>query len=200
MRLLEIAILTIGAGLSLHVVKGSPSTQPTCNQGSDVLTVGSSAARLVGEYELVIVGTEGVAAGRSTTGTLRLWSPPESLQVVRRLDGKPNAFLRIPLIGTAVIDLAKVGGLDDGDLGSTDVLAPGIAVEEFNATYQGKPFTEITLHLGSIGNRRNVMRFDGPYNALYVDRIDSTKFTGRWHASLGYTTYKAEGYFCAVRR
>jgi hypothetical protein len=200
MRFLEIAILTLGAGVSFQGAGSGAPAQPACRKSPEGLSVGSSAAGLAGEYKLVIVGTEGVAASRSVTGTLRLWSPPESLQTVRRLDGAPNVSLKIPLIGAADIDLTNVGGVDDGDLTSTDPFAPGIAVRELNAVYQGKPFTEITLHVGSSSNRRNVMRFDGPYNALYVDRIDSTSFSGRWHASLGYTTYKAEGYFCAMRR
>jgi hypothetical protein len=90
--------------------------------------------------------------------------------------------------------------VEDGAWDATEPEAPGITVQEHHASYQGQPFTEITLRLGADGNTRGVLRFDGPYNALYVDRIDPLGFYGRWHASLGYTTYKAEGFFCALRR
>jgi hypothetical protein len=196
----KVACFILGAVALFHEAEDGYRQQPLCDKRPDTLAVGSTARQLAGEYHFVILGTAGAAEGKSASGTLRLWSPPESVQTVRRFDGKPNRFLMISLIGTAAIDLSKVGGLVDGELTSSDPLAPGVAVEELNATFQGKPFTEITLRLGSAGNRRGVLRFDGPYNALYVDRFDSTGFAGRWHASLGYTDYKAEGHFCAWRR
>jgi hypothetical protein len=133
-------------------------------------------------------------------GGLKLWAPPDSFRYIRQFDGKRNPYLTIPLIGSTDLQLQEVGAVEDGSWDARAPEAPGVAVQEHHATYQGQSFTEITVKLGADGNRRGVMRFDGPYNALYVDRIDSSGFYGRWHASLGYTTYKAEGFFCAFKK
>jgi hypothetical protein len=165
----------------------------------DTLPVETTAASLAGQYRLTIVGTAGHAAGRVARGALELWAPPDSFQYVRQADGQRNPWLTIPLIGTTTIDLEQVGGVENGGWATTRPEAPGIALWEFHADDHGKLVTAITLHLGADGNRRDVRQLDGPYNAFYVDRIEPSGFSGRWHASLGYTSYKAEGHFCATR-
>lgn len=172
----------------------------TCAPTSAKLPTSATAAGLAGDYYLTIIGTDGEALGKMVRGDLRLWAPPDSFRYIRQIDGKRNPHLTTPLIGRTGIRLQDVGAVQDGAWDATEPEAPGIAVQEQHASYQGQPFTEITLRLGADGNRRGVLRFDGPYNALYVDRIDPSGFYGRWHASLGYTTYKAEGFFCALRK
>jgi hypothetical protein len=194
------SVLVLGVGLVVHSTELVSPVQRKCNQTSDTLAAGSTANDLGAEYELIIIGTSGAGAGRTVRGTLRLFAPPDSLRPYRRSDNTPHPYLTIPLIGTAVIDLARVGGLEDGELRSRDPSAPGVAVEEWNRTYQGKTLTQITLRLGSDANRRNVIRTDGPSNELFVDRIDSSGFSGRWYATLGLSDYEAKGYFCAIRR
>ncbi len=170
--------------------------QRICAPTPHPLSVGATAKGLAGRYRLQIVGTDGKAKSQVVSGTLTLWAPPDSFQSLPR---GYNQQMRLPLIGTADIDFSRVGGVDDGGWTSTDPAAPGIVVQEHQGTYQNRRFTTITLHIGADGNRRGRLRADGPYNALYVDKIDSTGFWGRWHASLGYSTYKANGYFCAIR-
>jgi hypothetical protein len=177
-----------------------PPETRTCAPTSAKLPTNATAAGLAGDYYLTIIGTDGEAMGKMVRGDLRLWAPPDSFRYIRQFDGKRNPHVTTPLIGRTGIRLQDVGAVEDGGWGATEPEAPGIAVQEHHASYQGQPFAEITLRLGADGNTRGVLRFDGPYNALYVDRIDPLGFYGRWHASLGYTTYKAEGFFCALRR
>jgi hypothetical protein len=171
-----------------------------CALATDTLPTNATARGLAGDYRLTIVGTDGEATGKMVRGDLKLWAPPDSFQFVRQFDGNRNPYITIPLIGSTEIHLQDVGAVEDGGWSAREPEAPGIALREHHATYQGQPFTEITLKLGADGNRRGLLRMDGPYNALYVDRMDTSGFYGRWHASLGYTTYKAEGFFCALKK
>lgn len=170
-----------------------------CAPTSDTLPASATTKGMAGTYQLTIVGTGGKAADQRTRGTLKLWAPPNSFQIIRWPGGRQHPHLTIPLIGTAQIYLGRVGGLKNGGWTSPDPAAPGIAVSEWHDTSRDKPRTNIELHLGANGNRRSRRQLDGPYNALYVDKVDSNGFWGRWHASLGYSTYKADGYFCAIR-
>jgi hypothetical protein len=171
-----------------------------CVPVSSELPATATAAGLAGDYRLTIIGTDGEATGKMVRGGLKLWAPPDSFRYIRQWDGNRNPHLTIPLIGSTDLQLEDVGAVEDGSWAASAPDAPGIAVQEHHATYQGQPFTQITLKLGADGNRHGLMRLDGPYNALYVDHIDSSGFYGRWHASLGYTDYKAEGFFCALKK
>ena len=196
-----LAFLTIAWGLSLITPRSEAQSSPTrCAPVTDTLPAEAAAASLAGTYRLTIVGTDGKATGRMATSSLKLWAPPDTFRFVRQLDGRSNPNLTIPLIGATEIDLQQVGAVEDGGWAATTPEAPGIAVWQRRIFHEGRLFTEILLRLGADGNRRGRVRFDGPYNALYVDSIGSTGFWGRWHASLGYTDYKADGYFCALRQ
>jgi hypothetical protein len=41
---------------------------------------------------------------------------------------------------------------------------------------------------------------DGGYNEFTITAATDDSFTGRWQSSLGPTTYRAGGFFCAQRR
>jgi hypothetical protein len=53
------------------------------------------------------------------------------------------------------------------------------------------------LRLGSVANRRDVVRFDGGYTALRVRELNADGFAGSWES--GTRTPSARGYFCATR-
>jgi hypothetical protein len=193
------SVIAAGCVLGLaHPIVAAQEAR-TCAPASGKLPTNATAAGLAGAYYLTIVGTDGEATGKMVRGVLKLWAPPDSLRYIRQFDGKRNPYITIPLIGSTDLHLQDIGAVEDGDWGASQPGAWGITVREHHASYQGQPFTEIALR-PSTGGVRGVVQLDGPYNALYVDRIDSSGFSGRWHASLGYTTYKAEGFFCALRQ
>ena len=55
----------------------------------------------------------------------------------------------------------------------------------------------LLLRLGSLANRRDVVRFDGGYAVLRVKELNAEGFTGSWESGAPMPT--ASGHFCATR-
>lgn len=118
--------------------------------------------------------------------------------IIYKLDGDPYPDLREPYFGSAEIDLDSLGAYTNGTLASLDPKRPGIAVQEWHWE-RGEEPTSITLIVGSEATRRDVMTFDGPHVDIQVRELTPVGFRGGWVASLGHTSYRAAGYFCAAR-
>lgn len=117
------------------------------------------------------------------------------IYTIRRVP-HPNA--REPYFGSAEIALDSLGAYTNGTLASLDPRRPGIAVQEWHWARAEEP-TSIELIAGSEATRRDVMTFDGPHVDIQVRELTPAGFRGGWVASLGHTSYRAAGYFCAAR-
>ncbi|MGH7674059.1 MAG: hypothetical protein ACREMV_02210 [Gemmatimonadales bacterium] len=169
--------------------KNARSAGTECRPLPDGPPTATSTTGLAGEYRLTLVATRGPRAGRIAEG--RLWLAPQdtALQLLFQLNGAVDSTARMPLIGATDVDLDAVGAVRMGALDSRDPRQPGVAVLETPGT--------IILRLGAEANRRDVVRFDGGYMALYVRATGGAGFAGGWAS--GVTGPEAEGYFCAVR-
>ena len=138
-------------------------------------------------------GGEPVAAH----GTLRLAPNEPALRTLAGAGDTTGSSVSAPLYGWAKIDLAAVGALELGSVGSQDPQRPGVLVLEQRPHAAAAPPT-ITLRLGSLANRRGAQpQFDGGYTALYVHRVENTtSFFGTWAS--GVHTFRVEGHFCAT--
>ena len=106
-----------------------------------------------GEYRLTLVtsaGGEPVAA----RGTLRLVPNEPALRTLAGAGDTTGSSVSAPLYGWAKIDLAVVGALELGSVGSQDPQRPGVLVLEQRPHAAAAPPT-ITLRLGSLANRRS---------------------------------------------
>ena len=158
--------------------------------------LGAAADRLAGTYAVTLVATEGERRGRAASARLTLVPRADSL---RRFDGGRSPGGSAPVYGWAELDVEGVGGLPHGSVASRDPRRPGVEVVDLRGVSEGRPFRELTLRLGADANRRDVISLDGPYTALEVTAVGPGGFGGLWHASLGMTTYRAGGHFCAER-
>lgn len=149
----------------------------------------AEAERLAGEYEITLEATDGPAAGRSSRGRLSLWPNPPDLQGLASAGGGVRSDASAPLYGATDVDVEAVGALRLGDPSSEDTGAPGVLLVERG--------DQIVLRVGSEANRRDVLRFDGGYLALWVERVTEKGFAGSWTS--GVMGVQARGRFCAVR-
>jgi hypothetical protein len=148
---------------------------------------------LAGTYRLVMV--ESTPKNRTTQGLLSLAKRP-SPQPAKGLFGSDIDLAAVqPFYGTSTIALDSVGAMTEGTLASTDPLAPGAAITLGGERH--RPTVE--LGLGSVNNDVRTFMNDGSITEMRIERIGPGSFSGRWHASVGYSTYRAAGYFCAVR-
>lgn len=133
---------------------------------------------------------------RTTQGLLSLAKRP-SPQPAKGLFGSDIDLAAVqPFYGTSTIALDSVGAMTEGTLSSTDPLAPGAAIR-LGSDEHGRPTVE--LGLGSVENDVRTFMNDGSITDMRIERIGPGGFSGRWHAALGYSTYRASGSFCAVR-
>ncbi len=163
-----------------------------CAPVPGTLPAGVRADALAGEHRLTLVATQGPAAGRSTTGRLRL----------RPFGAAPvpvpaQAGVRHPLFGGAEVALAEVGALSPGDVRRNDPAAPGVLAIEWRRPDAPAGQNEITLRMGVDANRGGELRFDGARMALFVTSVTPTRFAGRWESGGG--DRRAAGHFCAER-
>lgn len=195
-----VALALVLRGCAAHRV--APASQQACTPSVDhQLVAGARGDALEGAFVLILVATEGPGAGGSSRGTMALFQNDTTLRRIGFANGSGSyqPHVSIPLIGTADIALGTIGGVQVGDLGSSDPLRPGVVVLERQVmTAAETTLTEFTLRLGSEANRRDVTRFDGGFMALYVRAIDPRGFRGTWAS--GIAGPEARGYFCAVRR
>ena len=191
---------SILACVSLAAACGAPrggGQVPECTSREGNLVAGTRVTTLAGEYQLMVVATEGARATTSETGRLTLLAHDGEARQIRQPDGTPDPNVQIPLYGTANLDLEAVGAVRIGDLESSDPMQPGVAVLEQRSTDSDSPPT-ITLRFGSLANQRDITRFDGGYMALRVSWIESGAFGGTWES--GVRSQTAGGYFCAFQR
>lgn len=150
---------------------------------------------LAGRYRLIFVGTSGEAVGKRVEGELVLAARPAALRPVLGLDLVPLADVAEPVFGATTADLEAVGAYVSGSLRSEDPEAPGVVLR----VDQGGNEVGLTLRLGSERNRRGHFILDGAFVLAPIVELHRAGFFGRWDASLGPTTYRAGGFFCALR-
>lgn len=146
------------------------------------------ALALAGSYELTIVADSGPRAGHSARGTLSL-TPNDTLHryYVNLGAGWARHGDR-PLIGW---------GEFRGDVG---LMTAGTPIDSHDPAQPGVAFVLDSLSGGlrfMLGDRRIL---DGGYNEFTVTAATDDWFAGRWESSLGPTTYRATGFFCAHRQ
>jgi hypothetical protein len=152
---------------------------------------------LQGEYVIEFVGTGGAGKGKRATGTLTLWERLDSLHSVAGLDGQPVPWITEPLFGTMTVDLEVVGAFVNGTVSSADPSEPGVVVRDYDYSRLVPPERVIRFDFGSGSNKRGLWILDGPYIDNEITVVGTTGLAGWWEASIGYTTYRSVGYFCA---
>lgn len=188
------------ASLGLALLAGC-SPQPgaaapeQCAPVTEELPSGAAAEGLEGEYQLRMIATSGPQAGDTVVGRLLLVPHDSSMRRVTIAGKVRDRSTTVPLYGAAELDPASVGALYAGDLSSLDPGRPGVAVFESDAGPGGGP--RILLRLGSEANRRDQLRFDGPYTVLRVKQISEEGFAGTWDS--GAPLPRSGGHFCAKR-
>lgn len=191
---LILAAVSIGCAANQQV-SGSACTPPP--EGAQ-LDSDLDAEDLAGEYRIVMVGTTADYADRQIEGTLALHPQDSALQSLSYAGGVPITGARMPLYGALEAEVEEVGGMRLGDATVLDPSQPGVAVLEQVSPSGTGSVTSVTLRIGSDANRRDMVRFDGGFMALYVREITPEGFRGGWAAGVRGPAY--EGYFCALRR
>ncbi|MEO7646841.1 MAG: hypothetical protein ABIV11_01205 [Gemmatimonadaceae bacterium] len=169
-----------------------------CGPTRATLPRDATAAGLGGHYNLVFVATEGERRGRVERGRMVLLPRDSAGAIIYTLRREPHPNAREPYFGTAEIALDSLGAYTRGTLSSTDPRQPGIAIREFHWDRAEDP-TSIQLIVGSGTTRRDVFTLDGPYVDIQIRELTPGGFRGVWEASLGHTSYRAAGFFCAAR-
>jgi hypothetical protein len=184
---LSLAAALLGACASL------PPARTVACPPPDSAANPKSLPDLAGTYRLVMV--ESTPKNRTTQGLLSLAKRP-SPQPAKGLFGSDIDLAAVqPFYGTSTIALDSVGAMTEGTLSSTDPHAPGAAITR--GSEHGQP--TVALGLGSVRNDMRTFMNDGSITLMRIERIGPHGFSGRWRASVGYSTYRAAGSFCAVR-
>lgn len=175
-------LLALGTAVTLGCGEGEEECVPPTGE----LSADASADELAGSYELIMVATQGRAAGDTAEGSL-------SLEPFRRGEGPPaRENFRMPLYGTMDLDLSLLGARVPGDVGSNDPAMPGVLVIESTL---GPP--RMMLRLGSDANRFDRQPFEAEYAILEIREVGDDGFRGTWRSGLADT--EAAGHFCAER-
>lgn len=166
-----------------------PGVETACDLATGPLAAGASMEGRTGSHALVLHATSGSHAGATTRATLRL----------ERSSRAPAGTVTYPLIGTADLRVAEVGGRMPGAATSTDAARPGVLVLEYPRAGGPAGSRDVTVRFGSDANGATLsdQPIDGAFMALQVRRIDSTGFAGQW--SSGQEGRIASGHFCARR-
>lgn len=149
-----------------------------------------------GPYRLVLVAGAGAEGFTTVEGDLFLVPQEAWLRAVPGALGAPVPDARMPLRGTAEIELARVGAATQGSLGSEDPSAPGVAVLQL-PPFEGATLPRILVRLGSDLNRRVSPPLDGAYTVFRVKGLSEEGFFGSWES--GGANGRMEGHFCAWR-
>jgi hypothetical protein len=204
-------------GLSLLVACASRSSTPAlvsdqgasqCDSMPDAISPDQSLEALAGRYRLTLVKTKGVSKPPgSFVGWLYLWRTSERDSSVRTNQRAiPGDTTRNPYFGTTDVDLdaaeAYAGepwrGSEAPTRDEIDPVFPPILGHVTRGMYQGRPWLDFDLAVGSIGNRRDgSLGLDGAGIGLFVRRLDATGLFGYWEPYGIVET--GRGYFCAVR-
>ena len=183
--------------------QGGPATTTGTDRGEAALAAAcvpprgpvASDASLegrAGEYRLTMVEQVDGSPARTTEGSLTLLPQVESLRQFAGSAGGSIPGVTSPLFGSTDVNVEGVGAVRVGRLSSEDPESPGVLVIE-SETGAGP---SILLRLGSVANRRDLVRFDGGYAVLTVVEITEESFGGTW--SSGARGPDSEGFFCAT--
>ena len=170
-----------------------------CEPSEQSLSADATLSDRAGRYRIMLVPDSTGTAHRVVSGLLTLRLQLQESDSTQESDptqesdstSDPSA----PLYGFTDIDPEAVGAHRVGDPGSRDPSAPGVLVlerEEYGRRV-------ITLRLGSNANRRDVVRYDGPYTVLRVRKSDEDGFAGSWRSGSGsgLDLSVTTGHFCA---
>ncbi|MCY3712748.1 MAG: hypothetical protein OXH02_05605 [Gemmatimonadetes bacterium] len=191
------------------VSPGEYACEPAATPGS--LEADATLADRAGRYHLILVAdsvadsgkvaesskvadsnsAEADSAGTSRRAVSGLLVLQQKTRDVGSSD--PSSGSSTPLFGFTDVDPESVGAHRVGDPGSRDPSAPGVLVIERSEYGRGV----ITLRLGSDANRRDLVRYEGTYTTLSVNRIDEGGFSGSWRSGGGMGFTVTTGYFCA---
>jgi len=192
---LFLAFLALVAGCAAH----------QSSQGRECAKVASGAELpssiqvmdLAGSFRIVMLGESADFDGKRIEGTLDLLPQDSALQSLGFLTGIPVRGARMPLYGALDADIEQVGGVRVGDATSLDPIQPGVVVLEQSMAGADDSALSLTLRVGADANRRDMVRFDGGFMALYVKEITVDGFRGDWSSGSRGPTHA--GYFCAHR-
>jgi hypothetical protein len=148
----------------------------------------SLVEQLAGDYEFIVIAKSGPRKGAVGRGRLHL----ELADDFNRYNGY---FLKEPSRRAREQTLLGWTNLD-ADLG---IATAGVPLDSHDHARPGVSSSLDTLRSGltlMLGYRPML---DGGGNEFDVTRISPSEVAGRWSSSLGYTTYHAGGYFCAIR-
>ncbi len=155
------------------------------------------ARDLAGSFRIAMVGESADFDGRRIEGTLDLLPQDSALQSLELFAGSPVSGATMPLHGALDAAIEQVGGVRVGDATRRDPMQPGVAVLEQTMAGANKSAPSITLRVGADANRRDMVRFDGGFMALYVKEITADGFRGDWSSGSRGPTHV--GHFCANR-
>ncbi|MDE2846550.1 MAG: hypothetical protein OXO51_07595 [Gemmatimonadota bacterium] len=179
-----------------------------CEPTAGSLDADATLADRAGRYHLILVAASSIvadpsgAAADSNRTSRRAVSGQLTLRrLAREADSSGSADSNdrsndpsTPLYGFTDLDPKSVGAHRVGDPGSRDPSAPGVLVlerEEYGRSI-------ITLRLGSLANRSDLVRYDGTYTVLSVRSIDEKGFAGSWRSGGGLGFSVTTGHFCAL--
>ena len=166
-----------------------------CAPVTGALPAGTTAQGLEGEYQLRMIASSGPQAGDTVVGQLRLVPHDSSMRRLTIAGKVRDGGMTVPLYGSLDLDPSTVGALYAGNLSSLDPNRPGVAVFQSDGLPGQSP--RVLLRLGSEANRRDELRFDGPYTVLRVAEISEEGFAGTWDS--GAPLPRSGGHFCAKR-
>jgi hypothetical protein len=149
----------------------------------------SRAVDLAGTYDFTLVADSGPRAGHTAYGVIYL-AKTDTLHryYINPFGQRPRRYGDRPLFGWGELH-GEIGLMTAGTpLASRDSTVPGV-VSSLDSLRGGLRFM--------LGYR---LMLDGGFNQLTVTRSDAAGFAGRWESSVGPTTHRATGFFCASRR
>jgi hypothetical protein len=147
------------------------------------------ALALTGGYELTIIADSGPRSGHSARGSISI-APNDTLHryYINALGQGWRRRGDRPLIGW-------------GDLhGDVGLMTAGTPLQSHDPGRPGIAFGLDSLRGGLRFMLGDQPMLDGGYNEFVVTAATAESFAGRWQSSLGPTSYRATGFFCAHRR
>jgi hypothetical protein len=170
----RVLALLLASAAMLSNTPPAAAQSGSCTRPSASITLSDIAVdSLAGTYRIEMIAD--VPRRARVEGTLTLWKNYEE---------------HIPLLGRAHIALDSVGATYMIPMGSFDRERHDVFALNFSDGLQlivGRPVVR--------GGKMN----DGAGTELLIRGTTATGFVGTWSASSGPTTYRAAGYFCAVR-
>jgi hypothetical protein len=151
---------------------------------------------LAGSYDLAFTATAGHYGNPAATGELHLFARDSGSTIIETPFGTTYTDRLELYFGFATIDLASVGGLTNGSVTSRDSVAPGVVLRAWTDSAPEPP----ELEFGSDTNRRDLLIFDGANTSATILETTPSGIRGTWTSTIGTTTYRVSGFFCARRR